>query len=164
MAKKKPKPPEGLLPTADYNGLLGEVVSLLETARRTSARAVNAVMTATYWQIGRRIVEVEQAGAAQAEYGEELVKRLAVDLSARFGRGFSWRNLYRMRSFHLAYRDILPTPSAKSEGAAIAGAEILPTVSAKLQPVATTGITLIERLANLFPLPWSHYEKRFFAF
>ena len=28
----------------------------------TSARAVNAIMTATYWEIGRRIVEHEQQG------------------------------------------------------------------------------------------------------
>ena len=54
--------PDALIPTADYDGLLGEVVVLLETARRTAARAVNAVMTATYWEIGRRIVEVEQRG------------------------------------------------------------------------------------------------------
>jgi len=29
--------------------ILGEVVELLELARRTSARAVNAAMTAAYW-------------------------------------------------------------------------------------------------------------------
>ena len=81
---------------------------LLESARHTAARAVNAVMTATYWEIGRRIVEVEQRGSPQAEYGDVLIKRLAADLTARFGRGFSWRNLYLMRAFHLAYGDILP--------------------------------------------------------
>lgn len=43
-----------------YDTFLAEVVDLLEAARRTSARAVNAVMTATYWQIGRRIVEAKQ--------------------------------------------------------------------------------------------------------
>ena len=62
MAKKKPQPSGTLLPAADYDGMLGDVVSLLEMARRTSARAVNAVMTATYWEIGRRIVEFEQKG------------------------------------------------------------------------------------------------------
>jgi hypothetical protein len=33
----------------DYSGLLGGIQELLEAARRTSSRAVNAVMTATYW-------------------------------------------------------------------------------------------------------------------
>jgi len=50
-------------------------------------------MTATYWLVGRRIVEQEQLGAARAGYGQQLLKRLATDLSARYGRGFSERNL-----------------------------------------------------------------------
>ena len=85
MAKKKAT--AARLPTANYSGLLGEVVSLLEAARRMSARAVNTVMTATYWEIGRRIVEVEQRGEHRAGYGDELIQRLATDLTARFGRG-----------------------------------------------------------------------------
>jgi hypothetical protein len=44
---------------------------------------MNAVMTATYWEIGHRIVEIEQRGSAQAEYGNELIKRLAGDLTTR---------------------------------------------------------------------------------
>jgi hypothetical protein len=44
------------LATRDYSELLGGVGELLESARRASARAVNAFMTATYWEIGRRIV------------------------------------------------------------------------------------------------------------
>ena len=107
MAKKKPNSGAASFPTGDYGGLLGEVVLLLEVARRTSVRAVNAVMTATYWEIGRRIVVVEQQGSVHANYGEDLIKRLASDLSARFGRGFAWRNVYQMRAFHLAYRNIL---------------------------------------------------------
>ena len=35
-----------------YGGLLQGVVELLEEARRFSARSVNAVMTATYWEVG----------------------------------------------------------------------------------------------------------------
>ncbi len=97
MAKRNAPSPDALVPTADYDGLLGEVVVLLESARRTAARAVNAVMTATYWEIGRRIVEVEQRGSRQAGYGDVLIKRLATDLTARFGRGFSWRNLSNSR-------------------------------------------------------------------
>ncbi|ETJ33350.1 hypothetical protein Q604_UNBC12190G0001, partial [human gut metagenome] len=52
-------------------------------------RSVNALMTATYWEIGRRIVEFEQGGEARAAYGAQLIKRLSKDLSLRFKRGFS---------------------------------------------------------------------------
>jgi hypothetical protein len=52
-----------------YAVSLAEVIDLLESARRASAPVVNAVMTATYWQVGRRIVESEQGGASRADYG-----------------------------------------------------------------------------------------------
>jgi hypothetical protein len=38
-----------------YGGLIGGIAELLEAARRTAARTVSALMTATYWEIGRRI-------------------------------------------------------------------------------------------------------------
>ncbi|VFR18948.1 FIG074102: hypothetical protein [plant metagenome] len=50
-------------------------------------------MTASYWKIGRRIVEAEQKGRRRAGYGEQLMARLSADLTARFGRGFSPDNL-----------------------------------------------------------------------
>jgi len=77
MAKRNAPSPDSLVPAAEYDGLLGEVVVLLESARRTAARAVNAAMTATYWEIGRRIVEVEQRGRERAAYGSQLIERLA---------------------------------------------------------------------------------------
>lgn len=70
----------------DYDAMLNRVVQLIDDARRASARTVNVIMTATYWSIGRHIVEFEQAGKTRAEYGAELLKRLATDLSARYGR------------------------------------------------------------------------------
>src|SRR5258705_7568328 len=100
----------------NYDGLVGGIAEILAAARRASARAVNALMTATYWEIGRRIVEFEQGGKERAEYGEELLLRLAADLTARFGPGFSRRNLQSMRLFYVAFppHRILQTLSAKS--------------------------------------------------
>jgi predicted nuclease of restriction endonuclease-like (RecB) superfamily len=118
---------------AEYDTVLADVVRLLESARRTSARAVNAVITMTYWGVGRRIVETEQAGKGRATYGEALLERLSGDLTARFGRGFSVDNLEMMRLFYLTYHvaeGISETPSRKSEQ---------------------------RQFAARFPLPWSHY-------
>ena len=109
-----------------YDGLLQGVVHLLEEARRTSARSVNTIMTAAYWQIGRQIVEREQEGRRRAGYGEALIERLAVDLTTRFGRGFSRRNLFQMREFYIAW-PIVQTPPAQLEGVAT------PQESAKMQ-------------------------------
>jgi hypothetical protein len=43
----------------DYTSVRGGIIDLLKTARSVSARSINAVMTATYWEIRRRIVESE---------------------------------------------------------------------------------------------------------
>ncbi len=90
-------------PANAYDDLLGGIAGLLEEARRPSARAVNALMTATYWEIGRRIVEFEQGGKRRVEYGKGLIERLAKDLTRRFTRGFSRQNLWQMRAFYLAW-------------------------------------------------------------
>jgi uncharacterized protein DUF1016 len=81
-----------------YAGLQREIASVVESTRAAVARSVNALMTATYWEIGRQIVEFEQGGEGRAAYGEALIKRLGTDLSQRFGRGFGARNLAQMRA------------------------------------------------------------------
>src|ERR1017187_5131396 len=100
----------------NYNNIRAEIVDLLKPYRSAASLSVNAGMTPTYWEIGRRIVQSEQAGEKRAEYGDVLIQRLAKDLSALFGRGFGSRNLAQMRSFYLAwpYDKILQTLSAKS--------------------------------------------------
>ncbi len=50
------------LTPVEYASVLADVVALLEEARRQAARSVNAILTAPCWEIGRRIVEGEQAG------------------------------------------------------------------------------------------------------
>ena len=59
MSKKRRKKTELVTHDDHYSDVLDSMVDLLESARRASARAVNAIMTATYWEIGRRIDELE---------------------------------------------------------------------------------------------------------
>ena len=99
--KKTPAPDKSpaLRAPAGYAGLHRGIVELLESARRAAARTINALMTAPYWEIGRRLVEAEQKGKRRADYGERLIVRLAADLTARFGRGFGVDNIELMRLF-----------------------------------------------------------------
>ena len=70
-----PKKKTGLIkPQNEYDSILSGVVELLKQSRRLTARSINAIMTATYWEIGRRIVEIEQKGEERAEYGEKLLE------------------------------------------------------------------------------------------
>ena len=167
MSKPTSKKQPNLALSGNYSGLVGDIGKLLEAARRSSARAVNAFMTATYWDIGRRIVEFEQGGEKRAGYGEEVLRRLAHDLTAKFGRGFSRRTLQDMRSFYLAFQpeQIWQTLSAKSGDAAIrqtlsaesSSTDDHPAISEK-QPREVSKLPLsLQDLSRAFPLPWSHY-------
>lgn len=101
--KRLPSPIKRSPAKAGYAGLVNGIGELLEVARHATARVTNTIMTATYWEVGRRVVEFEQGGKKRAEYGEELLQRLAADLTDRYGRGFSRQNLQRAREFYLAH-------------------------------------------------------------
>ena len=128
-----------------YQDFLGEVSSLLAAARKQAARAINSVLVATYWELGRRIVEFEQAGKERAGYGEQLLQRLSSDLGRRFGRGFSVDNLESMRLFYLTYMEppISETVSRKWAAPEKSGAR--------------SRIFPLDALMVAFPLSWSHY-------
>jgi predicted nuclease of restriction endonuclease-like (RecB) superfamily len=98
-----------------YRAWSGGIAALLAEARRQSARSVNAILTTTYWEIGRRIVEFAQQGETRAEYGDVIIEKLSHDLTKQFGRGFSHRNLEQMRLFYLQHlaQEISQTLSAK---------------------------------------------------
>ena len=79
---------------------------------------MDLIQVHTCFQIGRNIVDHEQAGEARAGYGQEVLKVLAERLTAEFGRGFSRANLEYMRKFFLLYKDRLPisqSPAGESQ-------------------------------------------------
>jgi predicted nuclease of restriction endonuclease-like (RecB) superfamily len=151
-----------------YEGLLRDIEGVLNTGKRQAAWSLNTVMSAVYWDIGRRIVEFEQRGQAKAEYGERLIELLAGDLHARFGRGFRKSNLYQFRRFYLSYRNIFQTAPGKSATPANdpktqtsspqsprseRRIEIFQTVSGK----SLSGY--LAEVAKTFVLPWAHYSR-----
>jgi hypothetical protein len=151
MARRKKTPAKPPVQDEDYTAFLGDLSGLLEQARRASARAVDGILTATYWEMGRRIVQFEQGGQERAAYGEGLLPRLAQDLSARYGRGFSRQNLQQMRSFYLGW-PICQTVSGKFEAQAGTG-------ESASSAALLLGQVDVLALAPAFPLPWSHYVR-----
>jgi hypothetical protein len=83
-----------------YQDFFSEVSTLLAAARKQAARAVNTVLVATYWELGRRIIEFEQGGKERAGYGAQLIERLSRDLTEKFGKGF-WVRLLSNKLKHL---------------------------------------------------------------
>lgn len=132
--------------------LIKKIGSILEEARRYTAVTLNTILVKIYWQIGKEIVEHELGGNIRAEYGEQSLKNLAKELTQRYGRGFSYPNLRKMRQFYYTYEicstlsiksektNIRSTPSVRSSG------EIAQTMSAK----SLLSEKMISRLS------WSH--------
>lgn len=145
----------------DYGSMHGDIVTLLEAARRAAARSVNVLITATYWEIGRRIVEFEQGGQDRAGYGQALLKRLSADLSRRFGRGFSERNLEQMRLFYQAWPidHISQTASAKLPTAQISQTSSAISTGDEISKALSRNSVDLPELAKAFPLPWSAYVR-----
>lgn len=125
-------------------------------------------MSAVYWEIGRRIVEFEQAGKERADYGEQIIKQLAKDLKDRYGGGFGRSSLYQIRAFHLAYQEKVQTPSGQSATRLImptpsALSSVNPLVPASAKKVQTlsgqSSLAHLERATKAFPLSWSQYVR-----
>lgn len=81
-----------------------EVVGLIEQARQRAYQAVNTQLVGLYWRIGEYI----SGKLAAAEWGEGVVDKLALHLARVVPgqRGFTRRNLFRMRQFFEAYRGL----------------------------------------------------------
>ena len=86
-----------------YQSLLGRISEAYTAGRMRALQAINTHITETYWQVGRHLVEFEQAGDLRAEYGKALINTLAADLGLRHGKGFSRSNLVYMRLLYLRY-------------------------------------------------------------
>ena len=79
------------------------IKQILQSARSKAQTAVNSAMVEAYWLIGKCIVEEEQQGDSKAKYGKRLMEELSKALTADFGKGFSYANLYNCRQFYLKF-------------------------------------------------------------
>src|SRR5258708_1381834 len=84
---------------SSYRSFSEDIARLLIEARGQAARSVNAILTTTYWEVGRRIVHFEQGGRRRAGYGAAVVPRLSADLRDNLGGDFLNGILSRCVSF-----------------------------------------------------------------
>jgi len=94
--------------------LFGDVRQFIEQAKKRVSATVNSELTLLYWQVGKRVSN-EVLEGDRAEYGQQIIAGLANDLTARFGRGWSKRNLAQMVKFAELFpdRQIVQTVSAQ---------------------------------------------------
>ncbi len=110
---KKP-PRKALVPTVNnspepagppIHKLLGDIRSLIESARSGVAHAVDRGLVTLYWNVGDRIRR-EALGGKRADYGEKIVHSLSAQLRQEYGEGFSKRNLFNM----IRFVEVFPDP------------------------------------------------------
>ncbi len=84
---------------------VNDIKAIINEGRISAYGAVSAVMTETYWNIGKRIIEQEQQGKERAEYGKHLIDMLSEELTKEYGTGYSPRYLRQFRKFYIIFPD-----------------------------------------------------------
>ena len=146
----------------NYSTLITDLASLIEQGRKAAVWYVNTALVATYWLMGRRIVEYEQKGKERAEYGEALIKHLSNDLTKKCGKGWGEPHLRAVRQFYLVYGDLekrytLCSKFEKADETNMRRTQCSELVPSKLPPTKLNTLSLGSFNA-LFPLSWSHYR------
>ena len=158
----------------DFENLVELCRHTHEVTRRSAARAVDRSLVVRNWLFGWYIVEYEQSGADRAEYGRQTLKKLSEALKERIGRGFSVDILEQMRRFYRSYEHVIADVSATGDFALpsrVSGDQSIPETMSRIsrdQSISETVSRIssgfspgtapsFARLAELFPLGWSHY-------
>lgn len=136
-------PRKAAIEEQSYKELIERIGFSIEGGRQLAVRKINSVLVATYWSVGRWIVEFEQKGKERAIYGEGLMKKLSADLSRKFGKGWGVNQLRDIRQFYLIYRE-------HEKHHTLCG------VSTPIQ--GNVNYEQLEKFSSNFPLSWSNYR------
>ena len=80
------------------NSLYKDLSLLIEKSKHKAISQAKSAVNLLFWQIGKRIND-EILNNKRAEYGAQVISKLAEKLSAEYGRSFELRNLRRMMQF-----------------------------------------------------------------
>ena len=86
----------------EFNSFFDNIKELVINSRNKVYQTVNTEMLNLYWNIGKAIIEKQQ-GDERASYGDYVLDKLSQKLIKEFGKGFSKRNLERMRKFYICF-------------------------------------------------------------
>ena len=144
--------------TMDFGSLVAAIRQVHEQCVARASKAVNVSLTLRNWLIGCYIREYEQNGSDRAEYGQQLVERLAETLHESLDRCYTGRYLRLCRQFYETYPQIrkslisrLGSPdsgkSLISELPSLPGEDRPQTAPAVPEELSVPGDKIIERLS-----------------
>lgn len=92
-----------ILDNTQFNVFVKEIKQKIYSAKSKAILSANKLMIELYFEIGKSIVEKQEA----LGWGKSVVEQMSKDLIDEFGEksGYSSSNLWRMRNFYLSYKD-----------------------------------------------------------
>lgn len=121
------------------NSLFNDACVIIEQAKTIAYKSVDEILIKRNWLLGMRI-QHEVLKDKRAEYGEQVIKKLAKDLSVNYGKGFSMRNLYYFIDFYQTHLDFFELKDAETQ--IFMNKDILQSLTAK----------------SAIRLSWTHYN------
>ena len=97
----------------EYKNFVKSIKEKIYKSQYEALKAVNKQLIELYWELGRLIVEKQE----DEKWGKSIVEQIAKDLQEKFPnvKGFSSRNLWKMRSFYMFYKDEIKLPLLVAE-------------------------------------------------
>lgn len=85
----------------EYSNFIKEIKQRIYKSQYEALKTINKALITLYWEIGEEIYNQQQ----QKSWGKSIVEVLAAELQKEFPdiKGFSARNLWRMRDFYVTY-------------------------------------------------------------
>lgn len=142
--------------TPSLSILYEDACLIIDNAQQAAYHAVNETLIKRNWLLGMRI-QHEVLKEQRAEYGEQVIKMLAKELTSKYGNGYSRNNLYRFISFYKSFPNVFHAVSGFSE--------IVPSAMEQsgIVPSLTGQSAIADFYASLIPaqplrLSWTHYS------
>jgi predicted nuclease of restriction endonuclease-like (RecB) superfamily len=88
----------------DFSELLTDLIEIIHSGKFLASQTLNSALVLTYWSIGERLHK-DILQEKRAEYGKEIVAKIATKLTEKFGKGFDRANLFRMIQFAETYQE-----------------------------------------------------------
>lgn len=146
-----------------FEQLADQILLVNESLKQQAAHAVNCMLTARNWFIGYYIVEFEQHGSDRAQYGEELLKRLAKRLNKK---GLEWRRLYEFRTLYVIYpqlqNEVVGYLHSQQYGPLMSHNKKLQSLPAILQPIENEAVQKMQSLPAISSEPWQTTPNHLF--
>lgn len=139
------------LVSVNTDALFNKISAIIEEGRKYVATAVNLAEVYSKYKIGKYIVEDEQDGHYRAQYGKRVLETLSVQLTEKYGEGWSYRNLREYKQFYNMY---------SAEASTMPAAQLLISDEGEINLANTARQISSPKMADTarqFILSWSHY-------